>query len=241
MTGLAVLVISVSAPAGAQLDAQLGDAAARLGYGFYVGDEAVVDAATELLQRLPDRPEVQYYRALAALRSMQLQAPGAKSNKDFAARCIEHASAATEHTPLAAEAWILVAACSLAGAQRSPLKLFSQRRRDEALQRALDIEPENPRALWVAAWISGSQRALQGEQLDAEARAALVAAVDAFQRVSGDLQSPDWGQAEALACYGALLLTEGDVRGARDILEQALLTAPGYRVALDLLSRIASG
>jgi hypothetical protein len=226
----------------ADLSAELGDAAARLSYGFYVGDLAVVTAAEAVLQRLPDSPDVSYYRALAALRSLQLGAPGEASGSELANRCIEHGSAATLGEALTAEAWILIAACSDLAARGAPLraKLY-QRRRDKALMQARELMPDNPRALWVRAWIAGALSALQGAALDADSRAALTVAVEAFQRRDDGLDGPDWGEAEALTCYGAALLAEGDVRQARDMLEQALLAAPGYRAALELLEQIAPG
>jgi Tfp pilus assembly protein PilF len=45
---------------------------------------------------------------------------------------------------------------------------------------------------------------------------------------------PDWGRAEALTGLAAMYLAAGELRQARDLIENALIEAPEYRVALEL-------
>ncbi len=52
---------------------------------------------------------------------------------------------------------------------------------------------------------------------------------------------PDWGEAEALAALGELYLARAEVRGARDLIERALLLAPDYRFAAELRAQVAGG
>jgi Tfp pilus assembly protein PilF len=51
---------------------------------------------------------------------------------------------------------------------------------------------------------------------------------------------PDWGEAEALLALSEQRLAAGDLRGARDALEETLLIAPDYTAALELKDRIGA-
>ena len=51
---------------------------------------------------------------------------------------------------------------------------------------------------------------------------------------------PDWGHAEALTLLGGSYLTSGDPVAARDALERALVIAPDYREAQELLQTAAA-
>jgi len=51
---------------------------------------------------------------------------------------------------------------------------------------------------------------------------------------------PDWGQVEALTMLGETYLQRGDPVAARDALERALVMAPDYRQAQQLLQSAAT-
>jgi Tfp pilus assembly protein PilF len=66
----------------------------------------------------------------------------------------------------------------------------------------------------------------------------LEVVVAMFEAAPSDAETPGWGEAEALALLGSLYLERGSTRAARDVLERALLAAPGYTEAVELMNRI---
>ena len=55
----------------------------------------------------------------------------------------------------------------------------------------------------------------------------------------GEGVAPDWGRAEVLASLGEVYLELGQLREARDLIEQSLLEAPEYHVALKLRNALS--
>jgi tetratricopeptide (TPR) repeat protein len=216
--------------ASADVAAELSDLSARVEYGFYAEEPRVIDAAEAALERLDaDDPAVRYQRALAAYRSAQLMA---RDNKNFSKtldRCFELSP--TEGAADDAEPWILVAACASLGVERG---LSQQRRRDEALNRALAIDEDNPRIAFLEASLLAN-----GLPADAtDVAVALTRAEEAFRSWDGGYVGPTWGEAETLVLLGEVHLERGEARAARDLLERALLIAPDYRAALNLRARL---
>src|SRR5215813_4564995 len=120
---------------------EISDLASRIDYGYYAAEPRVIEAARAVLDRAEaSDPATRYYTAYAAFRLAQLAAHG--TGNDGAApgalidTCIQKATPPRD-APAAAEQWILVAACAEVGAQ--------SRRRDQALERARALDPENPR------------------------------------------------------------------------------------------------
>jgi hypothetical protein len=115
----------------------------------------------------------------------------------------------------------------------------SQRRAEQALARAHALDADNPRIPLVAAWAA---ERVADEGTGAEARAAtwqaVVAAFDSWNTPEG---APQWGRAEALAELGEIALASGDARAARDLIERALLEAPGYGRAVELRAKLVDG
>jgi tetratricopeptide (TPR) repeat protein len=71
-----------------------------------------------------------------------------------------------------------------------------------------------------------------------EAVKKLEAAADAFAAWTPPPDAPGWGEAEALAALAELHLTRGELREARDLIERALLVAPGYGFAVELRTQL---
>ena len=229
-------MLLVSLAARAELTPELADIAARLDYGYYTDSPEVLAAAHEALRRMPDSVTVRYYRALASFRSAQLK-PAEAALKS----CLAESEAITDEDEAAVEAWVLVAACSTLATQVEPLKaILHQRRREQALEIARSIEGENPRLAWVASWTEKYASSPQGVVLLVRERTVLEQVVAAF-RASPSFDGPSWGEAEALAHLGAAYLDTGDRRRARDLLEEALLVAPDYSLALKLLVKLKAG
>jgi hypothetical protein len=239
---LAVIVLGVlgATAARADLETDLADLRVRAAYGFYAQEPAIVEAARAGLEQLPDSsPRVSYERGLAAFRLALLHAQRGKPAGALLAACIESAERAGEQDPASAEPWILVGACAAFAARAEPVKaLLHGRRFDQALGRARAMDAANPRIPLVEAWRVTDDPA----QIDAAAAAALAprleAAVATFAARSRAYAVPDWGEAETLVLLGALYLRGGDIRSARDVVEQALITAPGYAQALDLRRKL---
>lgn len=216
----------VTTAARAAPSAELADLAARIDYGFYNDDTHAIDAARTVLARLGDAPGVRYYRDYAGLRRAQLN----PADRASARECAERDVPADLPASAAAEAWILVAACAVVGQQ-------SIRRVEQALARARDLDKRNPRLGLVEAWIM--QHGVRDDAASSDDLAAkLQQTVDAFDSWRPPPNSPDWGEAEALAALGEATLARGATRAARDLIERALLLAPDYRLAVELRARL---
>ena len=232
----ALVGLLCAAVARAELDPHLSDIGVRIDYGFHAEEYAVVEAARLDLEQLTGPGiEISYFRALAAWRLAQLATARGRSGGRVLAECLDSAEEATRQNPASAEPWILVAACSILGARTEPAKaLFHGRRFEQAVARAHGLEPANPRLALVDAWWAGdgSPRSAAGDA--AASITALETALEAFRVRTAKTTFVEWGEAETCAWLGALHLQRGDLRAARDLIEQALLAAPGYAFALDL-------
>ncbi len=216
--------------------ADLADLAARIDYGYYTDDVRAIETARSELARLESSADVGYYRAFAAFRLAELTVlHGGTDVGALLAECAERAAPAKADGG-AAEHWLLVAACGTVAGGDGPLQ---SRRRDQALARARELAPHNPRIPLIEAWLVSRRPALDRPETRAAADAKLVAAVAAFDASSATAE-PGWGEPEALAALGESALAEGRARAARDYIERALLLAPDYRFAIELRERLMS-
>jgi hypothetical protein len=209
--------------------AGLRDAAARIDYGWFTADLALIHAARDSLEAGSGDPWSHYLRAYASYRAARLALADDRAATADLERCAADAAAAAAGGAPAGEASVLVAACAALAATAEPLRaVWHQRRLRQALEEALARAAGNPRLLLV--------RALHVHDIALPADAIVAAFRDA--RVPGGF--PDWGEAEALLLLSAQRLAAGELRGARDALEETLLIAPDYTAALELKSRIAA-
>jgi len=244
----AVLALSPATSARAGASAELADLAGRIDYGFYVGDARAIQNAVAALKRMSDNDaSVRYYRAFASFRLAQLDAEHAASHAED---CVKNATVEepTEHLTRAAadararasvESWLLVAVCAGLSGRAEPGKgLVHDKRLVQALARARELEPSNPRIALLDGWLVSRRPALADAAVRDDAVAKLEAAAEAFAAWSPPPDSTEWGEAEALAALAEVHLARGQVRDARDLIERALLVAPGYRVALELRAQL---
>jgi hypothetical protein len=230
LLGVVAALCAVRAAQG-EPSAELLDLAARVHYGYYHGDARTIETAQAGLERLPDSPEVLYYRDFAALRRMQLGGAG-RTGLIRLDECARRNVAPGLPKPFAADAWVLVAACALLAGD--------ERRRDEALELARERDDDNPRIALVEAW--ALERDAGGDLARSNALAAkLAAVVAAFDAWTPSIDDPDWGHAEALTALAANALDNGQVRVARDLVERALMLVPDYREAVELRVTLQSG
>lgn len=200
------------------------DAAARVDYGWYTNDPALIMAARDAVGREPGDPWAPYVSAYASYRAAELERAAGRSAVAELGDCEEAADSAAKSEAAEAEASVLIAACAGMAAAEEPLRgVLHLRRSRQALARARALAPDNPRLALVT-------YRLARDRADAPAPA-IEAVVEAFRSAHGSLGFPDWGEAEALTEAGRVRLAAGDRRGARDLVEQALLIAPDYTAA----------
>nr|MBO2488748.1 hypothetical protein [Gammaproteobacteria bacterium] len=136
--------------------------------------------------------------------------------------------------PRMAEAYALEAVCN--GMPRSFLRLGALRgscSRSRLLRTALSLEPQNPRVLLIDAMCNTSAD-------EAANLARWHGVVEAFGQRLSRSGIPGWGEPEALVMLGEHHLRRGELLAAREAIERALLLAPDYRAARELIEALAA-
>jgi Tetratricopeptide repeat len=226
---------------------ELDDAGARMQYAFYTSDSRGIETVLKSLE------EFQVEAGLAAVRSYQLaygnwklsqlylqpmtdDRPRANA-KSLAAKaaqaCARHAKNAVSQDASMAEAFAMQAACE--GHSASARAGSTACTTSKPLRSATSLAPDNPRVKMIQA-------------LCASGAAADPAAIERWRTVVASFEAappsrpgkPDWGHVEALTMLGEAYLQRGDPVAARDALERALVLAPDYRQAQQLLQAAAA-
>lgn len=230
-----LLVVCAKTP-GAESPAELGDVAGRIDYGYYAADLRTLEAAYDALrQRSGQRAAESYYVAYAAYRLSQMAGSSTQHRfRDFLTECIRTARDLTADSEWSIEAWILIAACSIEGRNRDQVRaLVYERRLTESLRAARAINPAHPRLLLVDAWAQ-----LQPGSMDRSRDGAYQSRLEDVRAAFGTWRGAgigfDWGRAEVLTELANIQLANEQRRDARDLIEQALIEAPEYHVALAL-------
>ena len=240
----AVLTGVSAAHAWMPLSSELLDLEARIEYGFYSGEPRSIEGALDRLEQLEsDGSAVRYYEALAVYRLAQVQLasvrPDLRAADALVERCVKLTSPIFEDELAGAEAGILGAACSTLSTEAGALGAsLTARKIEQIVSRARQRDAENPRLALIEARLRLAAKA--GADGRTAARQVLEAAAWALQQREAPAAGPRWGEAEALALLARLYLEDGDVLAARDMIERALLVAPGYRVALALKEQLLS-
>lgn len=230
--GLAVLL--TAGPWSWATASELSDIVARIDYGFYTADPRMIEAARgDLSRAVVDDGAHTYYEAYSAFRLSRLDLTAhPRERRALVRACLDAGRSSTATDEWAAEAWILVAACSIQGIALEPTRALGHGLRlSEALEAARAIDEKNPRLLLVESWYRDDDVAGEGEhQRRLELLERAREQFDARENEAG----PDWGRAELLASLGEVYLELGERRDARDLIEQALMEAPEYYFALEL-------
>lgn len=233
--------------------AELDDLAARLQYAFHTADERRLKEVLELLRKL-DIPDAltglkEYYSAYGEWKLLELyveESAGARTQTAIrtaaykaAQSCVRHSENASKAAPGLAEVNAIQAVCAafFPGHRPGDPLVFRSCERSKVLQAAHLLDPANPRVMLMEALcLRGNGAAAAGAQFDK-----LRDAIAAFELAPPALGArPDWGQAEALVLLGQCYLERGDTLAARDAIERALVLAPDYRKAQELLQAAAT-
>ena len=174
-----------------------------------------------------------YYIALADYRMVNLLLAAGEENKDAASRhlksAVEHLRESTRIDPRSAEAHALLSSAYGRQISLSPAKsIFLGPKAGKALQKAVELAPDNPRVVLSAAigafntpkMFGGSkERAMQGFQR----------ATELFAREEPvDPVQPVWGHSQAYAWLGIAYLDRGELESARGAYEKALEIDPDF-------------
>jgi len=182
----------------------------------------------------------EYYGAYGNWKLSQLYAEGQANDKTARTsagkagqECERQARAAVTRDARMAEAYALEAICAAAGASL----IGGNCARSKSLRTALELAPQNPRVRLIELMCSGGEEANPAATREQKLRALVTAFETAPPSQPG---KPDWGQAEALLLLGQSYLQRGDSVAARDTIERALVVAPDYRKAQELLQAAAT-
>lgn len=246
-TSCGLLLALFAAVASGETVAELDDAAARMQYAFYTGDaqgiETILKNVDEFQVEDMLAASKSYHLAygswkLSQLYLQQLSDPRSRPNaRSLAAKaaqaCVHHARRTVRQDGALADALAIEAACEghSATARAGSAGCANSR----PLRVAVGLAPDNPRIKLVQA-------------MCAPGTAADPAAIDRWRGVVASFEAappsrpgkPDWGHVEALTMLGETYLQRGDPVAARDALERALVLAPDYRQAQQLLQAAAS-
>jgi hypothetical protein len=241
MSTMTVCLLASGLNVRANATSDLDDAAARAQYAFYAGDPRGLEQALALIDGLEVPSSLaaskEYYAAFASWKLAQLygeagnQASRTPLSK-AAQSCEHHAEAAIDLDARMAEAHAIQAACGALGSTWGGGSCA----RSKSLRRALELAPQNPRVRLIEMMCAGKDGVVSASDVE-ELRALTTAFETAPPSGSGQ---PDWGQAEAWVLLGQTYLQHGDPVAARDAIERALIIAPDYRKARELLQNSAA-
>ncbi len=167
---------------------------------------------------------------------------GEKRPKEAAAAfedCVGQLKRVLDQDPASAEALALQSACYEALAKYKSLEAVLLRSHaTERINAALRVAPRNPRVLYLVA-MNGFARSKPGSAENQRAFNALELATQLFdQSPATGIDAPSWGHAEAYLELGIQLQSRGDLLGARNSIEKALIVAPDFKAAQRQLSSL---
>jgi len=232
-----LLLVSLCAAAALARAQDGGDLQAQILYAFQSED---INQLTSLIQTLGTQVQaggttgaLRYHLAHAEYRlgllTGEAQAHGAES---AFRECSDQLKPLLKEDAASVEALALQSACyaHLAAFEKFGAVLDRSRAADR-LAAAARLAPRNPRVVYLQA-MDILARAKAGSADGQRGFAELQLAAHLFEASSAtSLDVPGWGHAEAYLELGRQLEARGDVLGARNWLEKALITAPDYKAA----------
>ena len=240
--------LALPAPCLADGLAELDDAGARLQYAAYTADARALEEVLGLLTKMeesgPNAALREYYLGygywqLGEVYGQEARDGRRKSGERDAMRarqeCVRHAQSAEKLEARMAEAHAIDAVCSNLPPERGS-KARASCEQHRALRTAIELDSDNPRVRLIEVLCAVNGGAMTPATFE-KVRALVTAFEAAPASRPGQL---DWGHAEVLALLGKGLIERGDNVAARDALERALVIAPDYRAAQQLLQAAAT-
>ncbi len=246
---LAALACTALLPVGAELRAQeldLQDLENRADYAYFTADAKslrtlIREAGSARAKGSGDRM-AHYVIGFAQYRLglVLSKTEGSEAAKAMSA-CIDELDAAIEEDEKFAEALALQSSChGQLAALRTLSAITSGPKAGSRIEKALELAPRNPRVVLLDALSDyGRPKAFGGDK--ARALTKLRQASELFDKADEEAGSlPGWGHADALAALGRSLYESGDLLGARNALERALILAPEFVAARELLASVTA-
>jgi hypothetical protein len=242
----APLLVSVSL--GAQhSDTSWRDIESRIQYGYYTEDGPALRNLADTVAADETRDRLHgYYAGLLAWRLtlLAVQSPGAVRGASaalLAQRCVGTLDVLLEQQSDFADALALRAACLATPLDVNGTQASSPRQARKDFRRALQLAPGNPRVLLLDAMSDYLLPPTLGGNRE-RALVKLRQTVAAFEAERQDTEHlPGWGAAEAYLYLARDLIDHADPVAARDALEHALLIAPEFAQARQLMAKILTG
>jgi len=153
--------------------------------------------------------------------------------------CVDQLKRVLDQDPASAEALALQSACYDGLAKYKSLEAVLLRSHaTERINAALRVAPRNPRVLYLIA-MDGFAHSKPGSAEYQRAFKALELAVQLFDlSPATGIDTPSWGHAEAYLELGIELQSRGDLLGARNSIEKALIVAPDFKAAQRQLANL---
>jgi tetratricopeptide (TPR) repeat protein len=210
----------------------------RIQVAFHTRDLAAIRHIRDELADAEDSDLLGYYRAYSSYRIGELSAADKKAAKTALNECINELKAVVTRNPQMAEAFALQATCYGASAQYYMLRAATRGvASGKALERALELGPENPRVIFQDALGYYSRPGAFGGDKDKALQRFLEAAARFQAAPDRSLGWPAWGEAESYLYIGRLEAAAGRAEQARAAFQKGLELAPGY---LDVQEALAA-
>ncbi|MGC3980841.1 MAG: hypothetical protein QM808_06265 [Steroidobacteraceae bacterium] len=225
---LAALGFAMSVHANEMLD----DLTGRIEYAFYAGDARTLQQSVQALEKLQvDASERDLYGSYLNYGRWKLAQLLATTDPNQAQQSAQLCADGYSSVSSAATQQALAAACLNVLETLRPLRgVLYRRERDAAITHAVQTGSKTLEVQFVAAWL-----ATKNARQDASAGYTAIKQVVAQYSAA----SASWGHAEACYLLGQAELVRGDKLAARNALEQALVLAPDYRDARQLLQSLS--
>jgi tetratricopeptide (TPR) repeat protein len=238
------MILALVAAAGVRAqEMDAADLEGRIEYAYFTADanalRNLVSATQNSLAKGGDSALAQYQRGHAQYRLGQvLQARNDPKAPEAFGACVEALGKAIDADKEFAEAYALQSACYTKQSELKAWKVVVDLPLGNSrLEKALKLAPKNPRVALIDALNDQERpRGLGGDRERACSKFEKAARL--FDASSDETQLPGWGAADAYFHVGICHGEAGDVLGARNALERALIIAPDFAAARTELRRV---